>query len=101
MNRHNLPFARHAATNTNAIGWVMIAKGSNCFISQGWMASIAEGDSIINATLISFQALLHKNYKVEDKIELSMCYIYKENWTMNSSKWRMRVFFFFLLSAPS
>ena len=36
----------------SAIGWVMIAHSSNCLISQGWLASIAEGDSIINATLL-------------------------------------------------
>ena len=35
-----------------AIGWVMIAYSSNCLISQEWLASIAEGDSIINATLL-------------------------------------------------
>ena len=54
MNRHNLPLAWHAATDTSAIGWVMIAYSSNCLISQEWLASIAEGDSrpIINATLI-------------------------------------------------
>ena len=26
MNRHNLPFAWHVATDMSAIGWVMIAK---------------------------------------------------------------------------
>ena len=51
MNRHNLPLAWHAATDMSAIGWVMIAYSSNCLISQEWLASIAEGDSIINATL--------------------------------------------------
>ena len=30
----------------------MIAYGSNCLISQEWLASLAEGDSIINATLL-------------------------------------------------
>ena len=54
MNRHNLPFAWHAATDMSAIGWVMIAYSSNCLISQEWLASIAEGDSIINATLLYF-----------------------------------------------
>ena len=54
MNRHNLPLAWHAATDMSAIGWVMIAYSSNCFISQEWLASIAEGDSIINATLLYF-----------------------------------------------
>ena len=52
MNRHNLPFARHAATDMSAIGWVMIAYRSNCLISPGWLASTEEGDSIINATLL-------------------------------------------------
>ena len=54
MNRHNLPLAWHAATDMSAIGWVMIANGSDCLISPGWMASIAEDDSIINATLLYF-----------------------------------------------
>ena len=52
MNRHNLPLAWHAATDMSAIGWAMIANSSNCLISQEWLASIAEGDSIINATLL-------------------------------------------------
>ena len=47
MNRHNLPLAWHAATDMSAIGWVMIANSSNCLLSPGWLASIAEGDSII------------------------------------------------------
>ena len=52
--RHNLPLTRHAATDVsmNAISWVMIANSSNCLISPGWLASFAEGDSIINATLL-------------------------------------------------
>ena len=54
MNRHNLPLAWHAATDMSAIGWVMIAYNSNCLISQEWLASIAEGDSIINATLHNY-----------------------------------------------
>ena len=52
MNRHNLALAWHAATDMSAVGWVMIANSSNCLISPGWLASIAEGDSIINATLL-------------------------------------------------
>ena len=32
----------------------MIAYTSNCFMSPGWLASVAEGDSIINATLLLF-----------------------------------------------
>ena len=52
MNRHNLPLAWHAATDMGAIGWVMIAYSSNCLLSQEWLASISEGDSIINATLL-------------------------------------------------
>ena len=52
MNRHNLPLAWHAATDMSAIGWVMIANSSNCLICPGWLASIAEGDSIINTTLL-------------------------------------------------
>ena len=54
MNRHNLPLAWHAAMDMSAIGWGMIAYSSNCLISQEWLASIAEGDSIINATLLFF-----------------------------------------------
>ena len=54
MNRHSLPLAWHAATDMSAIGWVMIACSSNCLISQEWLASIAEGDCIINATLLYF-----------------------------------------------
>ena len=50
MNRHNLPFTWHAATDMSAIGWVMIPYSSNCLISPGWLASLAEGDSIINST---------------------------------------------------
>ena len=52
MNRHYLPLAWHAAADMSAIGWVMIAYSSNCLISQEWLASIVEGDSIINATLL-------------------------------------------------
>ena len=52
MNRHNVPLAWHAATDKSAIGWVLIAYSSNCLISPGWLASIVEGDSIINATLL-------------------------------------------------
>ena len=44
----------------SAIGWVMIAYSSNCLINQEWLASIAEGDSIINATLL----LLYFTYVV-------------------------------------
>ena len=61
MNRHNLPLTWHAATDMSAIGWVMIANSSNCLISPGWLASIAEGDSIINATLVYFTSIEH-NY---------------------------------------
>ena len=57
MNRHNLPLAWHVATDMSATGWVMIANSSNCLISPGWLASIAEGDSIINATLLYFTLL--------------------------------------------
>ena len=58
MNRHNLPLAWHAATDMSSIGWVMIAYSSNCLISQEWLASIAEGDSIINATLLYFTFIM-------------------------------------------
>ena len=52
VNRYNIPLAWHAATDMSAIGWAMFAHSSNCLISQEWLASIAEGDSIINATLL-------------------------------------------------
>ena len=58
MNRHNLTLAWHAATDMSAIGWVMIADSSYCLISPGWLASIAEGDSIINTTLLFTQQAL-------------------------------------------
>ena len=61
MNRHNLPLAWHAATDMSAIGWVMIANSSDCLISQEWLASIAGGDSIINATLLTLLYLLTQN----------------------------------------
>ena len=57
MNRHNQPLTWHAATDMSAIGWVTIAHSSNCLISQEWLASIAEGDSIINATLLYFTSI--------------------------------------------
>ena len=59
MNRHNLPLAWHAATDMSAIGCVMIANSSNCLISLGWLASIAEGDSIIKATLLTLLVYMH------------------------------------------
>ena len=52
MNRHNPPLSWHAATDMSAIDWVMIAYSSNCLINHEWLASIAEGDSKINATLL-------------------------------------------------
>ena len=54
MNRHNLPLARHAATDMSAIGWGndCIAYSSNCLINPVWLASNVEGDSIINATFL-------------------------------------------------
>ena len=54
MNRHDLPFPRHAATDMSAVGWVMIANSSNCLISPVWLASMVDGDSIINATLLDY-----------------------------------------------
>ena len=70
MNRHNLPLAWHAATDMSAIGWVMIANSSNCLTSPGWLASIAEGDSIINATL------LYINTAQIPEVALKVCYRY-------------------------
>ena len=32
----------------------MTANSSNCLISPGWPASTVEGDSIINATLLTY-----------------------------------------------
>ena len=65
MNIHSLPLARHAATEMSAIGWVMITYSSNCLISQGWLASIAEGDSIINATIL--------NLALEEQFSVLFC----------------------------
>ena len=41
----------------------MIANSSNCLISLGLLASIAEGDSVINATLLYF-TVQFKSYVV-------------------------------------
>ena len=68
MNRHNLPLAWHAATDMSAIGWVMIANSSDCLISPGWLASIAEGDSIINATLLLYEFIYYNCMSVEHLI---------------------------------
>ena len=73
MNRHNLPLAWHAAMDMSAIGWVMIAYRSNCVISPGWLASIAEGDSIINATLLYF-FLRWKTYTGLLVIRVGLCF---------------------------
>ena len=56
VNRHNLhvPLARHTATDKSAIGWVLIANSSNCLISPVWLASIAEGDSMINVVTLRY-----------------------------------------------
>ena len=58
MNRHKQPIARHAAANMSAIGWVMIAYSSNCFINSGWLASIVEGDSIITQLYLLYYVQL-------------------------------------------
>ena len=50
----------------SAIGWVMIANSSNCLISQEWLASVAEGDSIINATLLISHLLFYVRPLWED-----------------------------------
>ena len=46
----------HAAMDMSTIhiGWVLTVYSWNCLISPGWLASIAEGDSIINATLLYY-----------------------------------------------
>ena len=44
----------------------MIAYSSNCLISQGWLASIAEGDSKINATLLYFTLSVVRDYMLND-----------------------------------
>ena len=54
MNRHNLPLTRHAATDMSAVGW-----GNGCIqfklSHKPGVAglNIVEGDSIINATLLT------------------------------------------------
>ena len=70
MNRHNLPLAWHAATDMSAIGWVMIAYSSNCLISQEWLASIAEGDSIINATLLYLLYYTHVLARLKQALKI-------------------------------
>ena len=45
----------------------MIAYSSNCLISVGWLASIAEGDCILNETLLT--TLITHIYK-EDAVVL-------------------------------
>ena len=55
MNKHDLPLTRHAATDMSAIGWVMTAYSPNCLISPEQLASMAEGDSIINATGLTYK----------------------------------------------
>ena len=54
LSKQTQPTTRLACSNGHecSIGWVMIAYSSNCLISQEWLASIAEGDSIINVTLL-------------------------------------------------
>ena len=42
----------------------MITYSSNCLISQEWLASIAEGNSIINATLLYFTIIIILNYSI-------------------------------------
>ena len=60
MNKHNLQLARHAATDMSAVGWVKIAN-SYCLISSVWLTSVAEGDSVINATELSVVLLFTIN----------------------------------------
>ena len=43
----------------------MIAYSANCLISQEWRASIAEGDSIINATLLYFTAKSGRTWRAQ------------------------------------
>ena len=50
MNRHNLPLAWHAATDMSAIGCIQFKLSHKP--GPEWLASIAEGNSIINATLL-------------------------------------------------
>ena len=53
MHRHNLPLTRHAATDISATGYaILTAYNSNCLISPGWLASIAEGNNMINTLFI-------------------------------------------------
>ena len=52
MNRHNLPLARHAATDTSPIGWGNDCTQFKLSHKPAWLASIEEGDSIINTTLL-------------------------------------------------
>ena len=81
MNRHNVLLARHAASDMSAMGWVMIAYSSNCLTSPGWLGSIAEGDSIINATLRNFTLL-----EVETK-RITICLISSRYHTHKCTTW--------------
>ena len=47
------PTTRLACSNGHECCRLLIAYSSNCLISQGWLASIAEGDSIMNTTLLN------------------------------------------------
>ena len=56
---------------------VMIANSSNCVKSPGWLASIAEGNSIINATLLT---LLYKKFLEGTSLSYSVSnYMYTDN----------------------
>ena len=54
MNRHNLPLAWHAATDMSAIGWGYDCMQFKLFHKPRVAGSIAEGDSLINATLLYY-----------------------------------------------
>ena len=58
MKRHNLPFGRHAATDRSATGWGNDCKQFKLSHEPRGLASIVEGDSIINATLLYFTVMI-------------------------------------------
>ena len=60
MNRHNLPLTRHEATDMSAVGW-----GTDCIqfklSRKPGVAGLAEGDSIINASLLYYCKIISRH----------------------------------------
>ena len=91
----------------SAIGWVMIAYSSNCLISQEWLASIAEGDSIINATLLYYlkwkcASRISKTENVFQKRTGVIWHVNRKEYDLgvqvNKSEWSYFIFSCFILN---